>query len=44
VVKVKEALLWCAVWVTLSLAFSVFVYYGYENHWDLVVRLMVPTG
>jgi tellurite resistance protein TerC len=33
VVKVKEALLWSAVWVTLTLAFSVFVYYGYENHW-----------
>jgi tellurite resistance protein TerC len=33
VIKVKEALVWSAVWVTLSLAFSVFVYYGYENHW-----------
>jgi tellurite resistance protein TerC len=33
VIKVKEALVWSAVWVTLSLAFSVFVYFGYENHW-----------
>ena len=33
VIKVKEALVWSAVWVALSLAFSVFVYYGYENHW-----------
>lgn len=33
VIEVKEALVWSAVWVTLSLAFSVFVYYGYENHW-----------
>lgn len=33
VVTVKEALLWTAVWVTLGLSFSVFVYYGYENHW-----------
>jgi len=33
VITVREALLWSGVWVTLSLAFSVFVYYGYENHW-----------
>src|SRR3990172_7604991 len=33
VVKVKEALVWSAVWATLGLSFSVFVYYGYENHW-----------
>jgi tellurite resistance protein TerC len=34
VVTVKEALVWSGVWVSLSLAFSVFVYYGYENHWQ----------
>lgn len=33
VVTVKEALAWSAVWATLGLSFSVFVYYGYENHW-----------
>ncbi len=33
VVTVKEALTWSAVWATLGLTFSVFVYYGYENHW-----------
>ena len=33
VVTVKEALVWSAVWITLGLSFSVFVYYGYENHW-----------
>jgi tellurite resistance protein TerC len=33
VVTVKEAFAWSAVWVTLGLSFSVFVYYGYENHW-----------
>ena len=33
VVSVKEALGWSAVWVTLGLAFSVFVYFAYENHW-----------
>jgi len=34
VVTVKEALVWSAVRATLGLAFSVFVYYGYENHWQ----------
>lgn len=33
VVSIKEALTWSAVWITLGLSFSVFVYYGYENHW-----------
>jgi tellurite resistance protein TerC len=33
VVTVKEALVWSAVWATLGLSFSVFVYYGYENQW-----------
>lgn len=33
VITVKEAFAWSAVWVTLGLSFSVFVYYGYENHW-----------
>ena len=33
VVMVKEALGWSAVWIMLGLTFSVFVYYGYENHW-----------
>ena len=33
VVSMKEALTWSAVWITLGLAFSVFVYLGYENHW-----------
>ena len=33
VVKMREALGWSAVWVTMGLLFSVFVYFGYENHW-----------
>jgi tellurite resistance protein TerC len=33
VVKTKEALGWSAVWITLGLLFSVFVYFGYEHHW-----------
>jgi TerC family integral membrane protein len=33
VVEMKEALSWSAVWILLGLAFSVFVYYGYEHRW-----------
>ncbi len=33
VVRMKEALGWSAVWITLGLAFSVFVYFAYGNHW-----------
>lgn len=33
VISVREALAWSAVWIAMGLAFSVFVYFGYENHW-----------
>ncbi len=33
VVTLREALTWSGVWITLGLSFSLFVYYGYENHW-----------
>jgi tellurite resistance protein TerC len=33
VVTVGEALAWCAVWVMVGLAFSVFIYFGYEHQW-----------
>lgn len=33
VISVKEALAWSALWIALGLSFSIFVYYGYENHW-----------
>jgi tellurite resistance protein TerC len=33
VVGVREALSWSAVWIALGLAFSLFVYHGYENQW-----------
>ena len=33
VIRVKEALIWSALWVTMGLAFSVFVYHGYEGQW-----------
>jgi tellurite resistance protein TerC len=33
VIKTREALGWSAFWIALALLFSVFVYFGYENHW-----------
>src|SRR5438552_685007 len=33
VVGVTEALIWSAIWIGLALAFSIVVYFGYENHW-----------
>jgi tellurite resistance protein TerC len=33
VVSIKEALTWSAVWLALGLAFSVFVYFAYNDQW-----------
>jgi tellurite resistance protein TerC len=33
IVSMKEALLMSAMWIALGLAFSVFVYHGYEHQW-----------
>ncbi len=33
VVSVKEALAWSAVWLSMGLAFAVFVYFAYEGQW-----------
>lgn len=33
VVTVKEAILMSALWIAMGLAFSVFVYHGYEHQW-----------
>ena len=33
VVSVKEALAWSALWLTMGLAFAVFVYFSYEGNW-----------
>jgi tellurite resistance protein TerC len=33
VVGVREALSWSAIWIALGLAFSLFVYHGYEKQW-----------
>ena len=32
-VSTKEAFRWTSLWVSLSLLFSVFVYFAYDNHW-----------
>ncbi|MCK6683463.1 MAG: TerC family protein [Thermoanaerobaculia bacterium] len=33
VVSIREALLWSVFWITLGLLFSVFIHFGYDNHW-----------
>lgn len=33
VVGVREALGWSAMWVALGLAFTAFIYFGYDRHW-----------
>jgi tellurite resistance protein TerC len=33
VIPVREALLWSGAWVGLALLFTLFVYFGYEQHW-----------
>ena len=42
VVRTKEALAWSAVWITLGVAFTGFIYLGYEHHW-LGLGLTVDT-
>ncbi len=32
-VTMKEALIWSAIWITLGLSFTVFIYFGYEHRW-----------
>lgn len=44
VVKVREALIWSAVWVTVALVFSIFVYFAYENHWRGIGTEVDPIG
>ncbi|MGE3181419.1 MAG: TerC family protein [Phycisphaerae bacterium] len=33
VIRIREALIWTAVWVAMALAFNVGVYFLYEHHW-----------
>ena len=33
VVSIREAMIWSAVWVVISLLFGIFVYLGYQHHW-----------
>ncbi|TAK40564.1 MAG: TerC family protein [Saprospiraceae bacterium] len=32
-ISTREAIRWTSLWVSLSLLFSVFIYFSYENHW-----------
>jgi len=32
-VTMKEALIWSAIWITLGLSFTIFIYFGYEHRW-----------
>lgn len=34
VVSIREAGMWSAIWASCALAFTVFVYYAYNNHWS----------
>lgn len=33
VIRVREALIWSAIWISIALAFTLFVWFGYEHHW-----------
>ena len=45
VVTMREALGWSAVWITMGLLFSIFVYFAYENQWfELGTRVDVIGG
>lgn len=34
VVGIRESLTWSAVWITISLLFSFFIYFAYGHHWE----------
>ncbi|MBK6900672.1 MAG: TerC family protein [bacterium] len=42
-VSVREAMGWSAVWISLGLAFAVFVYFAYEGHWFGLGALADPV-
>jgi len=42
-VSLKEAIGWSAVWIFLGLAFSIFIYFGYERHWLGLGRSVDPV-
>lgn len=33
IIRMREALTWSAIWVTLALLFTIVVFFGYEHHW-----------
>ena len=42
-IKVKEATAWSIVWITLSLLFSIVVYYAYVEDWSGIREMLSPT-
>jgi tellurite resistance protein TerC len=44
VISVREALGWSAFWIVLGLAFSIFIFIGYENHWQGLGLTPDPMG
>jgi tellurite resistance protein TerC len=44
IVSVKEAFRWTGIWVTLSLLFSIVVYFAYENDWQHIAENSAYTG
>lgn len=46
-IKMKEAIGWSVVWLTLGISFSAVVYFAYENHWlglGLNTRMFNPQA
>lgn len=33
IVSIREAFVWTFVWICVAMAFNVFIFYAYENHW-----------
>jgi tellurite resistance protein TerC len=42
-VALKEAIAWSAVWIFLGVAFSIFIYFAYSNHWFGLGRSVDPV-
>jgi tellurite resistance protein TerC len=43
IVSVREAITWSAVWITLGLSFSAFVYFAYDGQWQGLGTVVDPV-
>ena len=43
VVTMKEAVTWTIIWVVAAMAFNVFIYFAYQNHWLGIGRNVPPA-